>query len=104
MTFSNRKESTLFIELEGDEEFARDWSDPTSPKLVTISAGHYEVERVPSHFGEERPWLLLKGTKIGMFENMWRRRAAAHTFKVTIIETPEERAAGPEWPRLGMFF
>lgn len=62
----------------------RPWSvpDATSDDTVTaiIPAGSHEVERIPNPCGGGRgrghrnsPWLVLKGTKIGMAEGAWRQ-------------------------------
>jgi len=43
-----------------------------SKRNITLPPGRYEVEKVPNPLGHTGPWLVLKGTKIGMAEKAWR--------------------------------
>jgi len=46
---------------------------------AVIPAGRHEVERIPNPRGHGGYWLVLKGTKTGCSEELWRQ-------KVTIKE------------------
>lgn len=40
-------------------------------RLMNITPGRYELESMENPFGNRSPWLVLKGTKIGMPEGAW---------------------------------
>ncbi len=41
----------------------------------TIPIGRHEIERIANPYGHDVPWLVLKGTQLGMTENSWREWA-----------------------------
>ncbi len=46
--------------------------DGLAPMLCTrVAPRNYELERIPNPYGHKVPWLVLKGTKIGMAETAW---------------------------------
>ena len=49
-----------------------DSSKLPSKRNVMLTPGRHEVERVTNPLGHTGPWLVLKGTKIGMAEKAWR--------------------------------
>jgi hypothetical protein len=58
----------------------RHWKMPNGAKTsrenreeVEVAPGNYELDRVPNPFGHKAPWLVLKGTLIGMAEGAWRQ-------------------------------
>jgi hypothetical protein len=42
--------------------------DANSKRIVNITPGRYELEPIENPKGKRNPWLVLKGTKIGMPE------------------------------------
>jgi hypothetical protein len=51
---------------------AVDGSKPIEENQTTISAGRYEIERIPQPYGYACSWLVIKGTLIGAAEKSWR--------------------------------
>lgn len=51
----------------------RRWQMPDADtnKLINITPGRYELEPIENPLGHRDPWLVLKGTKIGMPEGAW---------------------------------
>lgn len=46
---------------------------PTEDKYYKyMTAGTYLMERISDPFGNTGDWLVIKGTKVGMNENIWR--------------------------------
>jgi len=53
----------------------KDWpmTDATINKVVVVPEGRHELERIPNSYEPDgEPWLVKKGTKIGMLESDWR--------------------------------
>jgi hypothetical protein len=48
--------------------------DPDSGKVREFGPGVYELERVLNPYGHKIPWLVIKGTRIGMAETGWNIR------------------------------
>lgn len=39
---------------------------------IIVPEGRYPLERIDNPFGHLEPWLVIKGTEIGMAESFWR--------------------------------
>ena len=52
---------------------SRRWQLPDADTnlLINIHPGRYQLEPIANPLGHRNPWLVLKGTKIGMPEGAW---------------------------------
>ncbi|HTM69075.1 MAG TPA: hypothetical protein VL426_07345 [Candidatus Binatia bacterium] len=60
----------IFATIPDDDRLLLDGATPER-ECVSVPPGRYELERVPNPYGPGRPWLVLKGSRIGMVERGW---------------------------------
>jgi len=64
-----------------------DISDPSLKGATRpLQPGRYELEKIPNPYGHAQPWILVRGTKLGMAEKAWYGQAKRFPFQVSVIE------------------
>lgn len=82
-------ESRVFADIHNQWEMI----DAGSMNLVGVRPGSYELERIANPCGHKVPWLVLKGTEIGMSETFWQAQRSGR-----LNEDPASEEFGASMP------